>query len=277
MSRLTRRALAALPAALLLACSPGDWLADQLTYHPAPGSDLRMLELGIEADDVWLRAEDGVRLHGFWLPAPDSAARALLYLHGNAGNASHRLPRADALRRLGLHVLLLDYRGYGRSEGQPDEPGLYRDARAGLAHLERERRISGACTLILGRSLGGAVAVDLAQERALGGLVLESTFSRAGDVAAEHYGALGSWLAGDRFDSLAKIAALRAPLLQLHGDRDRVVPFALGRALFAAAPDPKTFVPLPGAGHNDDAGEASRRALAAFVQQTAARCPEPAA
>ena len=113
-------------------------LVDRMIFYPEPGADLRPEQLGIEGEDVRILTEDGVRIHAFFLPFP-GATRAVLFLHGNAGNASHRLPNAAELMRLGSHVLLLDYRGYGLSDGSPDEAGVYADARAGLAHLVGNR------------------------------------------------------------------------------------------------------------------------------------------
>ena len=123
-------------AALALLLAVGMWnrLIERMIFFPTRGVDLRPEQLGVEGQELFLTTEDGVRLHAFFLPAAD-ASRALLFLHGNAGNASHRLPNAAALARLGIHVLLPDYRGYGLSEGRPSEAGVYADARAGLAHL----------------------------------------------------------------------------------------------------------------------------------------------
>jgi hypothetical protein len=245
----------ALPAglvlvALVLSIPALGRLVDRVVFQPSPGVDLRPADLGVDAEQVWLASEDGLRLHAFHLRAPGGASRAILLLHGNAGNASHRLPLAAAFARLGADVLLLDYRGYGLSAGRPSEAGVYADARAALAHLEA-RGFAAERVVLLGQSLGGAVAVDLAQERRLAGVVLESTFSSLSDVARSAFGPLGSLLVRGRFDSAAKISRLRAPLLVLHGDRDEIVPFELGRALFAAAPEPKRFEALTGAGHND--------------------------
>jgi hypothetical protein len=238
-------------AAVVTAIPVWGRLVDRVVFQPTPGIDLRPDELGIDAEDAWLVAEDGVRLHAFHLPAPGGASRAILLLHGNAGNASHRLPLAAEYAGLGADVLLLDYRGYGLSAGRPSERGVYADARAALAHMG-SRGFAEERVVLIGQSLGGAVAVDLAQERRLAGVVLESTFSSLADVARGSVGP-GALLLRGRFDSAAKIVRLRAPLLSLHGDRDEIVPFELGRALFEAAQVPKTFETLRGAGHNDTA------------------------
>jgi fermentation-respiration switch protein FrsA (DUF1100 family) len=243
-------AVFALLAILAAGFSMRDWLVGQMLYHPTPGVDFRPEEFGITAEEVFLTTEDGVRIHAFYLPSP-GASRALLFLHGNAGNASHRLPNAAMLQRLGIHVLLLDYRGYGRSEGRPEEAGLYADGRAGLAHLTQNRGFPERRVVLFGRSLGGAVAIDLAQDRELAGVVLESTFSSLADAAASIFGSLGARLVRGRFDSAGKILRARAPLLFFHGDRDEIIAFELGRRLFEAAPEPKAFETLRGAGHND--------------------------
>jgi pimeloyl-ACP methyl ester carboxylesterase len=225
-------------------------LVDRLLFHPTPGVDVTPEQLGVAGEEIFLETEDGVRIHGFWLPV-EGATRAVLFLHGNAGNASHRLPNAVLLGRLGASVLLLDYRGYGRSEGRASEAGVYADARAGLAHLTGPLGFPEDRVVLFGRSLGGAVAVDLARDRPLAGVILESAFTSVADMARRIFGfGLGPLVRG-RFDSAAKIGALRAPLLAFHGDRDEIVPYDLGRALFDAAPEPKTFVPIRGAGHND--------------------------
>lgn len=223
---------------------------DRVIFQPSRGVDLEPASLGIDAEEVFLRAEDGVRLHAFYLPAR-AASRGVLFLHGNAGNASHRLPNAAQIAGLGAGVLLLDYRGYGRSEGRPDEAGVYADARAGLRHLVEARGFSQRRTVVFGRSLGGAVAVDLAQGLPLAGLVLESTFTSAADLARDLTGLPVGFLVGRRFAPVEKIRHVRAPILFFHGDRDEIVPYELGRRLFEAAPRPKFFETIHGARHND--------------------------
>lgn len=257
----------ALPVILLAAVSAlggsslRQWIVDSLVFQPTRGVDLRPEELGIEGEEVYLETEDGVRIHGFYLPSP-GATRALLFLHGNAGNASHRLPNAAQLAALGIHVLLLDYRGYGASEGSPSEAGAYADARAGLEHLVARRGVPEQRVVLFGRSLGGAVAVDLAAGRDLAGVILESTFPSMRAVVRKLFGSLVAGLAAGNFDSLRKISRVRAPLLFFHGDRDEIIHFELGRQLFEAAPEPKSFETLGGAGHNDTVLVGGRRYFA---------------
>ncbi len=224
-------------------------LIDSMIFHPTRGVDLRPEQVGLNGHDVFLETEDGVRIHAFWLPAAGND-RALLFLHGNAGNASHRLPNAAHLVAMGASVLLLDYRGYGLSDGVPSEPGVYADARAGLSHLVEARDFPLHRIVVFGRSLGGAVAVDLVQSQEIAGLILESSFPSASAMATSIFRPAAALLRG-RFDSTSKIARLRAPLLYFHGNRDEIVPLELGRRLFAAAPEPKAFEEIDGAGHND--------------------------
>jgi len=253
-----------------------DRLVGSMLYHPTPGVDIDPRRAPVPVEEVFLDTEDGVRIHAFYLPHPQ-ASRAILFLHGNAGNASHRIPNAVLLQQLGAHVLLLDYRGYGRSQGSPSEKGLLADARAGLAHLEEQRGIPARQVVLFGRSLGGAVAVQLARDRELAGVILESTFSSLSDTAAAHMGRPIGYLVRGRYDSRAAIESVRAPLLFFHGDRDTIVPYELGQRLFEAAPEPKRFETLPGAGHNDTVEVGGRPYLArigAFLDEVAR---EPAA
>jgi len=263
-------ALAVAAALLLLARPVLGAFVDRLIFHPVPGAELEPAALGLAGEDAFFETEDGVRVHGFFLPAP-GATRALLLFHGNAENASHGLPFAAEWVRRGAHVLVADYRGYGKSAGAPSEPGVHADARAALRHLVEVRGVPPRRIVVYGRSLGGAVAVELARDRELAGLVLESTFTSIADVGRAHLGALGR-LAGRRFDSAGAIGRVRAPLLFLHGDRDEVVPWALGRRLFEAAPEPKSFETIAGAGHNDvvqAGGRAYLDAIARFLDRVA--------
>jgi len=224
---------------------------ESMIFYPVRGVAVTPKQLGVEGAEVFVETEDAVRIHAFYLPAP-GARRALLFLHGNAGNASHRLPNAAELAKLDCSVLVIDYRGYGLSEGRPTEWGTFADARAGLRHLTDQLGFPEDRVVVFGRSLGGAVAVDLAQDRKLAGVILESTFSSIADVISNGPG--GRWLgrlAGRRFDSASKIGRVRAPMLFFHGDRDDVIRYELGLRLFGAAPQPKAFETIRGAGHND--------------------------
>lgn len=194
---------------------------------------------------------DGVRLHAWWAPPP-TGAPVLVWSHGNAGNIGGRAEVLCALARRGLGVLAYDYRGYGRSRGHPTEAGVYRDADAAY-DAARAAGVPAAHIVCFGESLGGVVSVHLATVRPCAAVVLVATFTRLRDVARAHYGLLGL-LAGDRFDALTRIRTLRAPVLIAHGDEDEVVPFPLGERLFSAAPEPKRFVRVPGAHHNDVLG-----------------------
>ena len=251
-------------------------LVDSVIFQPSRGRDLRLEQMGLAGEELQLRTEDGVTLHAFFLPAP-GASRALLFLHGNAGNASHRLPNAAELVQLGTHVLLLDYRGYGLSEGAPSEAGVYLDARAGLAYLREDRGLREERIVVFGRSLGAAVAVDLARDRPLAGLVLESAFTSASDVARGVFGPIGALAARGRFDSAQKIAQVRSPILFFHGDRDDIIDLELGRRLFELAPEPKAFEVIEGAGHNDTTAVGGRPYFARigrFLDEVAPSLPE---
>jgi len=205
-----------------------DRIVESMIFVPTWGVAVTPEQLGIDGEEIFLTAEDGVRIHAFYLPAP-GARRALLFLHGNAGNASHRLPNAADLVRLECSVLVIDYRGYGLSEGRATEAGVYADARAGPGHLVEQRGFPESRIIVFGRLLGGAVAVDLAQERELAGVILESTFTSIADVVSNGpAGVLLGALAGRRFESASKIPRIRAPLLYFHGDRDEIVDRAVG-------------------------------------------------
>jgi fermentation-respiration switch protein FrsA (DUF1100 family) len=198
--------------------------------------------------DLVFTTSDGVRLHAWWAEVPGARA-TLVWSHGNGGNIAGRGAVLLALAARGVSVLAYDYRGYGRSGGQPSEEGVYRDALAAYGHL-RTRGIPASRLVAFGESLGSAVSVRLASERPCAGLVLVSPFTRLKDVARVHYGPLAA-LAGDRFDALTLIPKIGRPLLVAHGDQDEIVPFELGVRLFEAAQEPKRFLRVEGAHHND--------------------------
>ncbi|NIP87291.1 MAG: alpha/beta fold hydrolase [Planctomycetales bacterium] len=219
--------------------------------------------------DVYFEADDGTRLHGWYFAHP--APRAIvLFSHGNAGNITHRLGLAQRLQRMGLAVLVFDYRGYGRSEGRPDEQGVLADARAARRKLATLAGVAEREIVQMGRSLGGAVAVDLAARDGARGLVIESTFSSMPDVAAVHYPLVPVHrFMRTRLDSLSKIVRFQGPVLQSHGDRDGIVPFHLGQRLFAGVNTDNgcfaRFFTIAGGGHNDPQPDEYYRLLEHFV------------
>jgi fermentation-respiration switch protein FrsA (DUF1100 family) len=244
------------------------WAAARSMYCPFryPQGDWEARER-LGAEDAWLTARDGVRLHAWWLPLPRTQ-RVTLYLHGNGGNITHRAALVPVIREAGSALLLLDYRGYGRSSGRPTEKGLYADADAAYEYL-RGRGYSERQIVIHGESLGTAVAVDLAARRGCAGLVLASPFTSAQAVAHRVLPLLGPMLVWT-YNSKRKIGEVRAPVLVLHGDRDEVIDYELGRELFEAARGPKFFWRVEGAAHNDIievSGPEYTRRLRAFYEK----------
>ncbi len=207
--------------------------------------------IGLAYQDVFLTTTDGIRLHGWYVPHAE-ADTTLLIFHGNAGNIGHRLAWIEMLHRLRVGVWIFDYRGYGKSEGKPFEKGVYRDAEAAYQWWHRGPGASGQKIVLVGESLGGAVAVHLASKAAVDGLVLQSTFTSARDMAKTiFFLGLLQPLVGVHFDSAAIIGSIRCPKLIIHGDRDEIVPYWMGRKLFDLASEPKQFYEVAGAGHND--------------------------
>ena len=205
-------------------------------------------KVGLAFRDVVFMAADGVRLHGWLIRGRKNTT--LLYSHGNAGNIGDRVVIARLLvEQLGVGLFLYDYRGYGRSDGKPSEAGLVSDALGARAALLREG-VAPDDVVYFGRSLGAAVTVDLALAYPPRAVVLESPFASVPAVADAVVRGAGSVLR-TRWDSLAKIPRLRAPLLVLHSDDDDAIPYTQGRAVFAAAPEPKTFFTIHGARHYD--------------------------
>lgn len=266
-----RRVLAAVATGYLGLCAVVFLLQDRLVFLPGPPPSRTPADRGLEFESVRL-AVDGEALDLWWIPSLTRPPRGVVvFCHGNAGSIEHRIGAAGAWVRRGFDVALFDYRGYGASEGTPSEAGLFADARAVHAFATTERGHDPRRVLAYGRSLGGAVAIDLAAERQVGGVVVESTFTSLPDVGATAYPFLPvRLLSRFAFDSASKIERIDAPLLLAHGPDDAVVPFAWGAALFERAREPKEFVRLEG-GHNDAGIEgtaAARAALDEWLERT---------
>lgn len=227
----------------------------RMLYQPRfPGGsqDVAPSSAGLAYEDVWLQTSDGLRLHGWFIPTY-AARGVLLFFHGNAGDITTRLDSVALFHRLGLSVLIVDYRGYGRSEGSPSERGTYRDADSAWRHLTEDRGIDSDKIVIFGRSLGGAVAAQLASRTAPGALIVESAFTSVADVAARHYRYLPvGLLTRFRYEAIKYVGQTSAPVLVIHSRDDEIVPFDMGEQLYQAANEPKVFIWLRG-GHNDAA------------------------
>lgn len=219
-------------------------------------------------EDVDFTSKDGTSLHGWFADHPQPAGIVLL-CHGNGGNIVNLGETLQILnRRHRLAVLAFDYRGYGKSQGKPTEDGILADARAARAWLAKRKDVSEQEIILMGRSLGGAVAIDLAAKDGAKGLVLASTFTSMPDVAQRLFPWIPTqWLMTQRFDSIEKIGAYHGPLLQTHGDADTLIPIEQGRRLYSAANGAKRFINIPGAGHNDPQPEEYRMALDEFLAQ----------
>jgi uncharacterized protein len=226
-------------------------------------------EIGLKYENIELLSEDGVRLHGWYIPAAQ-ARGTVLFFHGNAGNISHRLDSIRIFHNLRLSVFIFDYRGYGKSAGRPNEQGLQRDALAAWRFLTEVRGVASGQLIFFGRSLGAAVAAWLATQKPLGALIVESAFTSVPDMAAELYG----WLPARRlarFEHATRdyVAQVRCPVLVVHSPEDEIIPFHHGEAIFAAAHAPKEMLRLRG-GHNEGffvSGEHYVRGLDTFVSR----------
>lgn len=221
-------------------------------YFPTRALAATPADAGLDFDDVRFDTEDGVRLHGWWVPGRTEDV-TLLWFHGNAGNLGDRVALLELLHdELGIGVFMVDYRGYGRSEGKSSEAGLYADARAALEATQVHAGVGPDDVVLFGQSLGAAVAVELASTHPVRGVVLEAAFTSIPDMARHHYSFLPVWpLLRTGFDSQSRIAGIEAPLLMLHGENDDIVPLDMGRELFATAKEPKELSIVRGAGHND--------------------------
>ena len=227
---------------------------ERLIFFPGAAPQSTPAASGLEFSDRSIVARDGTEIHAWFVPAQSATVieplGAVLVCHGNAGNIEARLGCVEFFARTGFAVLLFDYRGYGNSRGRPSEEGTYLDAEAAYEHLISVAGFAPQRILVLGESLGGAVAIELARRRPVAGVILENTFTSLPDVGAKLYPWFPvRWLARLRFDSAAKIGALEHPVLVVHTADDEVVPFEHGRALFAAAREPKRFLATEGS-HN---------------------------
>lgn len=237
-------------------------------YFPEPYPVGEWSPRGLQFEDAYFESADGTKLHGWYHPVANPRA-VVLFAHGNAGNLSHRWPLMRIWsEQFGVSFMLFDYRGYGRSEGDPHEAGLLADARAARKWLATREGIPEDQIVLAAESIGGGVMIDLASKDGARGLIVENTFTSIPDVAAHHMPWLPvRLLLRTQFDSINKIANYAGPLLQIHGDADSIVPYELGQRLFAQANEPKRFVTIPGGDHNDPPSSTALRAIDEFLSE----------
>jgi len=239
----------------------------RLVYFPVKALAATPAAVGLAYEDVLLDTGNGTAVHGWYLPGREDA-RTLLFLHGNAGNISHRLDSLRVFNGLGLNVLIIDYSGFGQSGGTPGEQQTYKDARLAWQYLTDTRAVAPERIVIFGRSLGGGVATWLATQVTPGGLILESTFTSVPALARKYYPIFPvRWLARIRYDNASRLPRVRSPVLIAHSRDDELVPFAHGRELFRLAREPKSFLEMRGS-HNAGptlSGQSYRAGLARFI------------
>jgi pimeloyl-ACP methyl ester carboxylesterase len=245
------------------------WLEPRMAFFPFPGEDETPRGAGLPFDALTIETSDGERLRAWAIHGPEPKAR-IVYFHGNGGNLSNWSPILSAVARRGYRVLAVDYRGYGLSTGRPSERGLYRDVDATIARPWTDAE--GKLPLIYwGRSLGGAMAAYAATVRKPNGVIIEAGFADARSaVRGSPALAVLSLLASYRFPTADFINQANVPVLQLHGDRDSVIPIELGRELFQKITGPKEFVVIPGGDHNDQApgdGDGYWSAIDSFIRR----------
>ncbi len=224
----------------------------RMVFYPETGREIvaTPTQLGLPFEDLQLKTSDGISLHGWFIPAAQPRG-TVLFLHGNAGNISHRLDSVQMFHRLGYSMLIFDYRGYGNSGGTPTEQGTYLDADAAWRYLAEQRHIPSCRIVLFGESMGGAIAAWLAAREKPAALVIASGFTSVPDMAQHIYPYLPvKWLARIRYDTREYLRSVTAPVLIAHSPQDEIVPYSHGQALFAAANPPKQFLELAG-GHND--------------------------
>lgn len=229
----------------------------------------------LDYQEVWLPVTTNSgkveRIHGWWIPTSQPHAKVLLYLHGNGINIGANVTHANRFHQMGFSVLLIDYRGYGRSEGSPTESGVYQDAAAAWDYLIKQQ-IKPSQVFIYGHSLGGAIAIDLAVKHPqAAGLIVESSFTSIQEMV-DYQGMYRIFpvnlLLHQRFDSISKVRSLQLPVLFIHGTADGQVPATLSQKLYEAAPEPKQLLLVPEAGHNNTAevaGSSYFQAVQKFV------------
>jgi len=231
----------------VVGCEP---VVNALAFYPDNVNIIPQETLPRGVEEFEVTTDDGVSLYSLYLPLPGSD-KVLIYFHGNAGNIYHRIPDLLRLQKAGVNVIGVSYRGYGKSAGSPSEQGLYHDGKAIYRYATEKLGFPDEDIIFFGRSIGTTVAVDLAQNKPIAGLILVTPLTSAAEQAQSMGLGSVSSLAGNAFDNLSKIRDVIAPVLVIHGADDRVIPYSMGRAIYENARGQKRFVMIDGAGHNN--------------------------
>ena len=241
----------------------------RMIYYPQRTIVSVPSDIGLPYIEVTLETSDRVKLSAWFIPA-ENPTGVLLFCHGNAGNISNRMESLRVFNTLGLSTFIFDYRGYGKSEGRPSETGTYKDAEAAWQYLIEKQNFDPSEIIIFGRSLGGAIAVWLAQGKSVKALIVESSFTSIKDVATEKYPFLPvRLLSRFRYDSRSYLKNVTCPVLVIHSSSDELIPFKFGRQLFESAREPKEFLEISG-GHSTGFMVSSRKyedAVSAFIRR----------
>lgn len=248
------------------------WGQARLIFYPQPAPVTTPAAVGLPYEEVWIPVGEG-QIHGWWIPAADPAAQTVLVFHGNATNVEGSLQQTLPLLDLGVSALIIDYRGYGLSSGPfPNETRVYADATAAWNYLTQTRELPAESIILFGHSIGGAIAIELAQQHPhAGGLIVQASFTSMSDMVDQvgYSRIVPKWLLNQRFDSLRKIRQIALPILFIHGLADTTVPATMSQQLHDAAPGPKQLWLLPDANHNNIdivAGTAYQQTLAQWLQ-----------
>ena len=227
------------------------FLEQKSLYHPDKEIPETPRNLGIAYEDINFKTDDGKLLNGWFVPAK-GAKITVLYCHGNAGNIYHRLHKVKFFYEMGVNFFIFDYRGYGKSAGNPSEKGLYKDAQAAYDYIISRSDVDRNKIVVYGKSLGGPVAADLCLHRKASALILEGSFASVALRAQQLYPFLPmKLLITQKYNAMVKVSNIRIPKLIAHGRNDEVISFRHGEILFKSAAEPKQFLPFNG-GHNDD-------------------------
>ncbi|MBF0523027.1 MAG: alpha/beta hydrolase [Candidatus Omnitrophica bacterium] len=230
---------------ILLAIFYVRFVEEKAVFYPSKFLEATPRMAGLDFEDIYFKTQDGLTLNG-WFIKFSSTAPTVIFFHGNAGNISHRIEKISLLRNVRVNIFLIDYRGYGNSQGRPSEKGVYEDAAAAYDYLLTRNDIDLHKLMAYGESLGGAVAIDLATRRNLSGLIVDSSFTNAADMAKMVVPAIPGFLIRTKMDSLSKVGKINIPKLFIHSKEDEIVPFVYGRRLFEAAVEPKQFLETRG-------------------------------